>query len=118
MAALERQFFNRFGCRNMNNSNSNNSLGVFHWIRESVRRSVLLGFSDAVEQLGVPSGEAGEVSPHLMAVLRHTNPSPALASAEPMVEPQTAVKAERKRLGRSLDQLREPSPKTAPGSGS
>jgi len=101
------------------NNTSSNSLGVFHWIRESVRRSVLLGFSDAVEQLGVPSGEAGEVSPHLMAVLRHTNPSPALPSAEPMAaEPQTTVKTERKRLGRSLDQLREPVAKVAPGSAS
>jgi hypothetical protein len=117
MASLERQFFNRFGCRTMNNSN-NNSLGVFHWIRESVRRSVLLGFSDAVEQLGVPSGEAGEVSPHLMAVLRHTNPSPALPSAEPVAEPAATVKTERKRLGRSLDQLREPGPKTTSGSAS
>jgi hypothetical protein len=33
-----------------------------------------------------------------------------------MAEPQPAVKTERKRLGRSLDQLREP--KTAPGSAS
>ena len=29
-----------------------NNMGVFGWIRESVRRSVLLGFSDAVEQIG------------------------------------------------------------------
>jgi hypothetical protein len=96
-------------------NNSNNSLGVFHWIRESVRRSVLLGFSDAVEQLGVPSGEAGEVSPHLLAVLRHANPSPALPAAESMSLPQAPAKTERKRLGRSLEALREPNAKTELG---
>ena len=37
-------------------------LGFYGWIRENVRRAVLLGFSDAVEQLGTPiDGE--DVSP-------------------------------------------------------
>ena len=88
--------------------------GVFHWIRESVRRSVLLGFSDAVEQLGVPTGEVSDVSPHVMAVLKHTNPSPSLSPAQPSAAATATAtatspaKPERKRLGRSLDQLREP----------
>lgn len=91
---------------------SNNSQGIFHWIRESVRRSVLLGFSDAVEQLGAPSGEVGDVSPHLMAVLKHTNSTPALTAGEatPAV-PAGPAKTERKRLGRSLEQLRDPGAK-------
>lgn len=92
---------------------NNNSLGVFQWIRESVRRSVLLGFSDAVEQLGVPSGEAGEVSPHLLAVLRHTNPGAALPAAEPAATvAATPARPERRRLGRSLEQLRETNSKS------
>jgi hypothetical protein len=92
---------------------SNNNQGVFHWIRESVRRSVLLGFSDAVEQLGVPTGEVSDVSPHVMAVLKHTNATPALTSAEasPAATTNGPAKPERKRLGRSLDQLRDPSSK-------
>jgi hypothetical protein len=88
-----------------------NNQGVFHWIRESVRRSVLLGFSDAVEQLGVPTGEAADVSPHVMAVLKHTNASPALPAAEMAAAGAATVatpaKTERKRLGRTLDHLRE-----------
>lgn len=32
-------------------------LNLFTWIREGVRRSVLLGVSDAVEALGTPSGD-------------------------------------------------------------
>jgi hypothetical protein len=88
---------------------SNNQQGIFHWIRESVRRSVLLGFSDAVEQLGVPTGEASDVSPHVMAVLRHTNPSAAITAAEPAATTTSGStsRSERRRLGRSLDQLRD-----------
>ena len=78
------------------------NLGVFHWIRESVRRSVLLGFSDAVEQLGTPE-DGHEISPQLAAVLR----SPARA-IEHTGTSRTAARAERKRLGRSLDNLRTP----------
>jgi len=79
------------------------NLGVFHWIRESVKRSVLLGFSDAVEQLGVPS-ESQEVSPQLMTMLRQ-NSQQALENTAPAVRPQ--AKPERRRLGRSLDQIRD-----------
>ena len=96
----------------------NNTMGVFQWIRESVRRSVLLGFSDAVEQLGVPTGEADEVNPHLLAVLRHSNPSPALPAAESKAATPSPAKPERKRLGRSLDQLREPGAEASRGSAS
>ncbi len=97
---------------------SSNNQGVFHWIRESVRRSVLLGFSDAVEQLGTPTGDVNDVSPHVMAVLKHASASPALATAETKAlgaaekpAPGAPSKPERKRLGRSLDQLRDPSAK-------
>ncbi len=96
-----------------------NNMGVFQWIRDSVRRSVLLGFSDAVEQLGVPSGEAGQVSPQLLAVLRQveTTATASTVTAQPMVaaEPVVTSKPERKRLGRSLEQLRDPGSKGAEG---
>ncbi len=97
------------------NNNQGVNQGVFHWIRESVRRSVLLGFSDAVEQLGVPTGEAADVSPHVMAVLKHTNASPSLPSPDTVATATATAtspaKPERKRLGRSLDQLRDTSAK-------
>jgi hypothetical protein len=82
------------------------NVGVFHWIREAVRRSVLLGFSDAVEQLGVPA-ESSELHPQLSAVLRQVTPA---LEAQPAAA-RPAVRPERKRLGRSLDQLRESVPK-------
>jgi hypothetical protein len=84
-----------------------NNHGVFHWIREGVRRSVLLGFSDAVEQLGVPS-EGNDLNPQLLNVLRQTA-TPALENS---AGGQTAPR-ERRRLGRSLDQLRDNAPKSA-----
>jgi hypothetical protein len=76
------------------------NLGVFHWIREGVRRSVLLGFSDAVEQLGVAADGSEPLHPQLAAVLREAAPAALSHTAEP-------TKPERKRLGRSLEQLRQ-----------
>jgi hypothetical protein len=80
------------------------SNGVFGWIRESVRKSVLLGFSDAVEQLGAtPEGDE-PLDPRLTAVLRESAPK---ALTNTQSEP-TDSKPKRKRLGRSLEQLRAP----------
>ncbi len=76
------------------------NLGVFHWIREGVRRSVLLGFSDAVEQLGVAADGSEALHPQLAAVLREAAPAALTHTTEP-------TKPERKRLGRSLEQLRQ-----------
>ncbi|MBI3838001.1 MAG: hypothetical protein HY288_08720 [Planctomycetia bacterium] len=84
------------------------NLGVFHWIRESVRRSVLLGFSDAVEQIGGAAQAGDPLHPQLVAALRQA--APALEHAD---NPPGPAKSERKRLGRSLEQLRQPSTKPA-----
>ena len=85
-----------------------NNLGVFGWIRESVRRSVLLGFSDAVEQLGTGADESEPIHPHLAAVLRQAAPSAIVHAPQ-----RPTSKSERKRLGRSLEQLRHTSAKPA-----
>jgi hypothetical protein len=82
-----------------------NNMGVFAWIRESVRRSVLLGFSDAVEQLGVASEGNQEIHPQLASVLREAA-APALADDTSSLA--TASRPARKRLGRSLEQFRQP----------
>jgi hypothetical protein len=87
------------------------NLGVFHWIRESVRRSVLLGFSDAVEQIGGVAGENESIHPQLAAVLREAAP----AVLEHREDAPSSTKSPRKRLGRSLEQLRHPNAK--PGAG-
>ncbi|MEX2113245.1 MAG: hypothetical protein WD845_08675 [Pirellulales bacterium] len=90
------------------------NMGVFHWIRDAVRRSVLLGFSDAVEQLGGAAGADEQLHPQLAAVLREAA-APALANAATPSGPQ-AGGTKPKRLGRSLEQFRHNAPKPAEGS--
>jgi hypothetical protein len=84
-----------------------NNMGVFSWIRESVRRSVLLGFSDAIAQLGAGAEGQESIHPQLAAVLREAA-APALAHDASTLATDTGRGA-RKRLGRSLDPLRRPS---------
>jgi hypothetical protein len=81
-------------------------MGFFAFIREGVRRSVLLGFSDAVAELGnrQPGEDLGE---HLAATLRQ-GIALETASAEPVGAAGavgTAAPA-RKRLGKSLEPIR------------
>ena len=64
---------------------------MFDWIRDGVKRSVILGVSDAMEAIGSPDGE--DVRARLALHL------PAAADAS---EPALAGAAKRKRLGRSL----------------
>lgn len=80
------------------------NLGVFEWIREGVRRSILLGVSDAFEQMG--THDAGsDLHPQLASALRDAAPraleAPAAASSV-----RNLSKPERRRLGRSLEQIR------------
>ena len=82
-------------------------MGFFAFIREGVRRSVLLGFSDAVAELGnrQPGEDLGE---HLAATLRQgialDAPAPESIGASGSV---AAAAGPRKRLGKSLEQIRE-----------
>lgn len=72
-------------------------MNFFVWIRESVKRSVLLGVSDAMEQIGTPS-EGDEGTQRLLSSLRQhvaLEAQPALPGAS----------GGRKRLGRSLNQI-------------
>ena len=67
---------------------------LFAWIREGVRRSVLLGVNDAVEEIGAPHGD--EVwKERLVSLLE----APA---AESGTDSATAQAGKRRRLGRSL----------------
>ncbi|HVX59064.1 MAG TPA: hypothetical protein VHC19_00635 [Pirellulales bacterium] len=81
-------------------------LGFYGWIRENVRRAVLLGFSDAVEQLGSPI-EGDEMHPQLVAVLKQ--PKPLLTTEEPAPRSKSTSTSQggRKRLGQTLDQIQE-----------
>ncbi|HEX3997214.1 MAG TPA: hypothetical protein VHX65_01560 [Pirellulales bacterium] len=80
-------------------------MGFFAFIREGVRRSVLLGFSDAVTELG--NRQAGEdLGEHLAATLRQTIALETATSTETAGAIATAP-GTRKRLGKSLEQIRE-----------
>ncbi|HEV3417661.1 MAG TPA: hypothetical protein VG056_12630 [Pirellulales bacterium] len=77
-------------------------MGFFVWIREGVRRAVLLGFSDAVTQIG-DRQEGEDLGQHLAASLRQG------LSVEADGKTATATIAApsgRKRLGKSLEQIR------------
>lgn len=71
------------------------NLNLFTWIREGVRQSVLLGVSDALEDIGTaPQGD--EIKQHLQATIGRRT--------EAIVE-GTPAAAKPKRLGRSLKDL-------------
>lgn len=77
------------------------NINLFQWIREGVRHSVLLGVSDAVEQIGAhPTGD--NLSLRLGEYLRGT------ASEAPA---RVGGSSQRKRLGRTLKDL---NPQEAP----
>jgi hypothetical protein len=70
-------------------------MSFYTWIRESVKRAVLLGLSDAIEHIGAPvEGDQGHEK--LLANLRQH------VAIEAKVE---APAMGRKRLGKSLDQI-------------
>ena len=70
---------------------------LFNWIREGVKRSVMLGVADAIEEVGSPPS-----SPELQASLNHfltqtEAPLEGIATTSGGDKPGS-----RKRLGRSL----------------
>lgn len=85
-----------------------NGVNFFTWIREGVRQSVLLGVSDAVEQLGTPAS-SDEIHPSVAGIL-----SPTLSNSTNNASPTRNVGGSagtgRKRLGRSLKEMNAPKP--------
>lgn len=73
-------------------------MNFYTWIRESVKRAVLLGVSDAIEQIGTPV-EGDQSSQKLLTSLRQH------VMLEAQVETVPAGGGGRKRLGKSLDQI-------------
>jgi hypothetical protein len=83
------------------------SLNVYGWIRDSVRRAVLLGFSDAVEQVGTLDGNQN-INPQLLSLLKQ-NPAAvdgASTGAAAVVEAEPETAKPRRRLGRTLEDIR------------
>lgn len=89
-------------------------MSFFQWLREGVRQAVVLGLADAVEDVGTRNhGE--DLGPALAQSLRERlatsrDSAPAVLEARPAAP---AVGASRRRLGRSLESVREPLRKAA-----
>ena len=83
-----------------------NNMNFFGWIRDGVRQSVLLGVSDAIEQLGAPAATE-ELHPSVAGFLHvernDGQPGPRI-TATPTNNSSNANK-NRKRLGRSLKDI-------------
>lgn len=82
-----------------------NGVNFFSWIRDGVRQSVLLGVSDAVEQLGSPAANE-EIHPSVAGLFasKTSSHSPENTPGIPRHE------GGRKRLGRSLKDFNAPKP--------
>ncbi len=78
------------------------SVNFFEWIRDGVRQSVLLGVSDAIEQIGTPA-ETDDIHPGVAAFMASEK------GEKKRVTGATAPAGNaRKRLGRSLKDIDEP----------
>lgn len=92
------------------------SVNFFSWIREGVRQSVLLGVSDAIEQLGTPA-PTEELHPSVAGFLQNRperSGTARLASLDNSVAETSASagnRGTRKRLGKSLKDI-TPTPNT------
>ena len=69
------------------------NVNFFEWIRDGVRQSVLLGVSDAIEQIGSPD-DSDQLHPNVTAMLQET-PKTKKARGN----------SGRKRLGKSLKDM-------------
>jgi len=70
------------------------NVNFFEWLRDGVRQSVLLGMSDAMEQIGSPS-DSDELHPNVAAMLQTEAIKPKRAGSS----------SSRKRLGKSLKEM-------------
>jgi hypothetical protein len=84
-----------------------NNMNFFGWIRDGVRQSVLLGVSDAIEQLGTPAA-AEELHPSVAGFLHmdRAAEAPRLTAANANAGAVGAGGGNsRKRLGKSLKDM-------------
>lgn len=70
------------------------NVNFFEWLRDGVRQSVLLGVSDAIEQIGSPA-DADELHPNVVALLQGETSQPKKGGGG----------GGRKRLGKSLKEM-------------
>jgi len=87
-----------------------NGLGLFNWIRDGVKQSVLLGVSDAIDTIGSPE-ETRTLNPVLLSFAKQPLALQANAPSDEPPQCKLPSASGRKRLGRSL---RDIEPKPAP----
>ncbi|MGC4001677.1 MAG: hypothetical protein QM811_00365 [Pirellulales bacterium] len=81
-----------------------NGLGFFAWLREGVRRAVLMGFSDAIAEVGNRNADE-DLSPHLADHLQQSLIVEQSGERTPLLAASGTAPGARKRLGKGLDQL-------------
>ncbi len=79
-------------------------MNFFHWIRDGVHHAVLLGVSDAVNDIGTPA-QGEDIGRRLLETV-HNRPSLGKET------PTTTDRSPRKKLGRSLEQIQAAPAKT------
>jgi hypothetical protein len=77
-------------------------MSFFQWVREGVRQAVVLGFADAIEDVGQRSRDE-ELGSTLAQSLRDR----LAVAAEPTVIESSAAPKSRRRLGRSLEAMQK-----------
>jgi hypothetical protein len=85
-----------------------NGLGLFNWIRDGVKQSVLLGVSEAIDTLGAPD-ETRALNPALLSFAKQPVTTQSNARIEEPAQRKTPAATGRKRLGRSLRDI-DPKP--------
>lgn len=78
------------------------NFNFFDWIRDGVRRSVLLGVSDAVEQIGMPHDDE-EAQNKVLSFLQQDNQEKISAATKKRISGTTA--ASTRKLGRSISDI-------------
>ncbi len=74
------------------------NVNFFEWLRDGVRQSVLLGVSDAIEQIGTPA-DSEDLHPNVAALLQ---------GDAPKSKRSKNTGGGRKRLGKSLKDMDVP----------
>ncbi len=83
------------------------NVNFFEWLRNGVRQSVLLGVSDAIEQIGTPEDE-DELHPNVAAMLGASDPAKKKRPGR--------SNTQRKRLGKSLKEIEGAAPQATQAS--
>ena len=78
-------------------------MSFVHWVREGVRQAVVLGFADAIEDVGTRSRDEDFGATLAQSLRERLAASP----EEPTVIESTGTGKGRRRLGRSLEAMQK-----------